>query len=86
MALFNVLKSFQPSCEDVVKYFSSRNFFPNKVLGGNFYSDRRESFFQTTQKNIETQNEWVSVFLCSRTDVVWKLISKTKQIVYYRYE
>ena len=61
MALFNFSKLFSL----VVKLLSNISLLkiasPTR-FEGKFYSDRRESFFQITQKNIETQNEWVSVF------------------------
>jgi len=62
IALFYFSKLFQPSCEAVSNISLLKISSPTR-FEGIFYSDRRGSFFQITQKkNIETQNEWVSVF------------------------
>ena len=61
IALFYFSELFQPSCEAVSK-ISLLKISLQTRFEEIFYSDRRGSFFQITQKNIETQNEWVSVF------------------------
>ena len=61
IALFYFSELFQPCCEAVSNISFLKISSPTR-FEGKFYFDRRESFFQITQKNIEAQNEWVSVF------------------------
>ena len=64
MALFNFSKLFQPSCEAVSNISLLKISSPTR-FEGKFYSDRRESFFQITQKSIETQNVGFLFFMFS---------------------
>ena len=77
-ALFYFLKLFQPSREAVSNISLLKISLPTR-FEGIFYSDRRESFFQITQKNIETQNEWVSVFYVLEQMQFENYQQKTKQ-------
>ena len=45
-------RSFQTSCEAVIKYVSSKNFLPNKALRGNFILTEGKVFFKLLKKTL----------------------------------
>ena len=76
-ALFNFWKVFQSSCE-AVSNISLLKFLPQQGLRGYFILTEGEVSFKLLKKHRDSK--WVGFcFLCSRTDVVWKLSAKTKQ-------
>ena len=76
---FGIVSTLLWSC---VEYFFSKNFFPNKVWGEILFWQKGK-FLSNYSKNIETQNEWVSVFYVLE-QMQFENSAKLKRIVYYR--